>query len=46
MEGTHEVGVVAIGTRQHAGRLSPSLGPVAEVLLQHAHCPVPVPTAR
>jgi nucleotide-binding universal stress UspA family protein len=40
LSGTREAGVVVIGTRQRAGRLGPPLGPVAQVLLQHAHCPV------
>jgi nucleotide-binding universal stress UspA family protein len=44
---TREVGVVVIGTRQHPGRPAPPLGPVAQVLAQHAHCPVVlVPAAR
>ena len=40
LSGTREAGVVVIGMRQRTGRLGPPLGPVAQVLLQHAHCPV------
>jgi nucleotide-binding universal stress UspA family protein len=40
LSGTREAGVVVIGTRQRTGRLGPPLGPVAQVLLEHAHCPV------
>ncbi|NGO41757.1 universal stress protein [Streptomyces sp. YC419] len=46
LAGTREAGLVVIGTRQRSGRLGPPIGPVAHVLLQHAHCPVVlVPTA-
>ncbi|MFF9896208.1 universal stress protein [Streptomyces longispororuber] len=31
---------MVIGTRRRAPRLGLPLGPVAQVLAQHAHCPV------
>ncbi|MDX3714720.1 universal stress protein [Streptomyces europaeiscabiei] len=40
LAGTREAGVVVIGTRRRAGRLGPPLGPVAQVLFHHSHCPV------
>ncbi|GGZ20394.1 universal stress protein [Streptomyces poonensis] len=40
LAGTREAGVVVIGARRRAGRLGPPLGPVAQVLFHHSHCPV------
>ncbi|MFK4104251.1 universal stress protein [Streptomyces sp. NPDC019531] len=40
LAGTHEAGVVVIGTCRRAGRIGPPVGPVAHVLLHHSHCPV------
>lgn len=38
--GTREAGLMVIGTRRRAERIGPPVGPVAQVLLHHSHCPV------
>ncbi|UWE10572.1 universal stress protein [Actinacidiphila bryophytorum] len=39
---TAEADMVVVGTHPRQGRTGPELGPVAQALLRHAHCPVAI----